>query len=120
MDIVVIGNGFDLAHKLKTSYSDFQTYLYDEYQLAIDDFDDCFPVFISDSDGGNYVPLDIAAALLYSLITNADGISGQMLKTLLNTSILLAILIMLINPSTKKETLTMLIMRLTYTVLQAV
>lgn len=74
MDIVVIGNGFDLAHKLKTSYSDFQTYLYDEYQLAIDDFDDCFPEFISDSDGGNYVPLDIAAALLYSLITNADGI----------------------------------------------
>lgn len=38
MDILILGNGFDLAHELKTKYSDFLEYCKNEYQkyLSID------------------------------------------------------------------------------------
>lgn len=29
--LFVIGNGFDLAHELRTSYEDFKKYIVDEY-----------------------------------------------------------------------------------------
>lgn len=35
MDILILGNGFDIAHGLKTKYSDFLEYCNDEYQSYI-------------------------------------------------------------------------------------
>ncbi|ERJ12737.1 bacteriophage abortive infection AbiH family protein [Haloplasma contractile] len=32
--LFIIGNGFDLAHKLPTSYEDFHAYLYEQYQAT--------------------------------------------------------------------------------------
>ena len=31
--LFIIGNGFDLAHGMKTRYSDFRDYLIDEYDV---------------------------------------------------------------------------------------
>lgn len=33
-NLFVIGNGFDISHKLKTSYENFHTYLKKEYSNA--------------------------------------------------------------------------------------
>lgn len=34
MDILILGNGFDLAHKLNTKYSDFLRYCQEKYSTT--------------------------------------------------------------------------------------
>ena len=35
MDILILGNGFDLAHGLKTKYSDFLDYCKNKYSINL-------------------------------------------------------------------------------------
>lgn len=44
MKLIVIGNGFDLAHQLKTSYSDFRSYLEEQHPDFLISFEAEFPI----------------------------------------------------------------------------
>ncbi len=42
MKLIIIGNGFDLNHELKTSYSYYRSFLNDNYNGLLHDFEE-FP-----------------------------------------------------------------------------
>lgn len=44
MDIVIIGNGFDKAHGLKTSYNDFKRFLEAKYPICVHQIEECINV----------------------------------------------------------------------------
>lgn len=72
MRLFVIGNGFDRAHKLPTSYEDFRQYLLDEYPDSdTDNF--TIPEGQTTADGDiSYEDVDVVSYLL-RLVSNVDG-----------------------------------------------
>nr|WP_321293836.1 bacteriophage abortive infection AbiH family protein [uncultured Trichococcus sp.] len=42
MDLFIIGNGFDMAHQLETSYINFRDYLFDDYWEFLSDFEEAY------------------------------------------------------------------------------
>ncbi|WP_424767999.1 bacteriophage abortive infection AbiH family protein [Paenibacillus sp. sgz302251] len=69
--LFVIGNGFDLAHGLKTSYEDFHQYLIDTNPDApFDEF--VMPESSTAPDGGLIYDDDIVVSFLSTIITNAE------------------------------------------------
>ncbi|MFL0377637.1 bacteriophage abortive infection AbiH family protein [Paenibacillus amylolyticus] len=66
----IIGNGFDLAHGMQTSYEDFHQYLKEEYPDAL--FDGCVPEAQMMPDGDmSYGDIDVVGFLI-EVITNAE------------------------------------------------
>lgn len=50
MKLFIIGNGFDLAHRLPTQYWDFRTYLQQYHHEFLRDFEQHYSIFPGDSD----------------------------------------------------------------------
>ncbi|OJD60906.1 AbiH family protein [Bacillus sp. NH11B] len=71
--LFIIGNGFDLAHKLPTSYEDFRKYLLQKYPKA----GGMSPSFMISStslpDGGEEYDEEEVAAFLLDVISAAEG-----------------------------------------------
>ncbi|WP_458124723.1 bacteriophage abortive infection AbiH family protein [Paenibacillus sp. Z3-2] len=68
--LFIIGNGFDLAHGIKTSYEDFRLYLKENYPNA--SFDGVVPEGIMMPDGGiSYDGFDTVGFLI-EVISNAE------------------------------------------------
>ncbi|MDF2649960.1 MAG: hypothetical protein K0Q73_5765 [Paenibacillus sp.] len=68
--LFIIGNGFDLAHGMQTSYEDFHQYLKEEYPDA--SFDGCAPEAQMMPDGDmSYDDIDVVGFLM-EVITNAE------------------------------------------------
>ena len=72
MNVFIIGNGFDLAHKMLTSYDDFHTYLNDKFPNMDSDFM-FVPTPVTAPDGEEYVGEENAAALLCYLMDDASN-----------------------------------------------
>ena len=71
MNAFIIGNGFDLAHDMQTSYNDFYAYLKDRFPNM--DYDFIFvPTPVTAPDGGDYVGEENVAALLCYLMDDAS------------------------------------------------
>jgi len=72
MNLFVIGNGFDRAHNLPTSYNDFHEYLLEEYpESSADDF--IIPESVMGPDGDDiYEDIDVVSYLL-RLVSNVEG-----------------------------------------------
>lgn len=69
--LFVVGNGFDLAHGMKTSYEDFHQYLIENYPDApFDEF--MMPESRTSPDGGEIYDDDVVVSFLSSIITNAE------------------------------------------------
>lgn len=72
MNLFVIGNGFDIAHKLPTSYENFREYLEEEYPDS-NSGDLIIPESHQSSDGDDvYEDVDIVSYLL-RLVSNVEG-----------------------------------------------
>lgn len=72
MNLFVIGNGFDRAHKLLTSYENFRQYLLEEYPES-DANDLIIPDSQIDGNGDNmYEEIDVVSYLL-RLVSNVEG-----------------------------------------------
>ena len=79
MNLFLIGNGFDLAHKMKTAYSDFREFLIDRYDLTEDMINTLpdIPYPYTDHDGGEcYEPASVALAIVQML----DATNGYIWK----------------------------------------
>lgn len=50
MKLFVIGNGFDLAHKLSTAYWDFRKYLYKYHYDFLQEFENHYSIYPNDSE----------------------------------------------------------------------
>ena len=50
MKLFIIGNGFDLAHRLPTQYWDFRTYLKKHHHEFLCDFEQHYSIYPGDSD----------------------------------------------------------------------
>ncbi len=72
--LFLIGNGFDLAHEIKSSYEDFHQYLQAEYPNANGD-EFIMPEFTNMPDGEQYYDNDVVVTYLLYLIskTEPDG-----------------------------------------------
>lgn len=69
--LFIIGNGFDLAHGLKTSYDDFRSYLIDEEDIEMEHL--VIPAGVNQPDGGiSYNQSDVLSLLFY-LISEAES-----------------------------------------------
>lgn len=69
--LFIIGNGFDLAHKIKTSYEDFHQYLRKTYPDAkVDEY--VQPESTTMPDGGESYDDDEVVGFLSTIITNAE------------------------------------------------
>ncbi len=70
--LFIIGNGFDIAHKLPTRYSDFQKYLKDNYPEASDE---CLtvPSSFTMPDGDVWYNDDEVVGFLLRIITESEG-----------------------------------------------
>lgn len=72
MNLFIIGNGFDLAHELKTSYDDFRAYLQEEYPDA-DSKEFIMPYVYTMPDGGETVDDELAVSFLMRIISTTEG-----------------------------------------------
>lgn len=71
--LFIIGNGFDIAHGLKTSYENFRQYLINEYPDATDDnYDYTIPESSTDGHGEEVYNEDEVISLLLHLISEAE------------------------------------------------
>ena len=50
MKLYIIGNGFDRNHGLKTSYWDYRGFLFNHYPRALNDFENCEYINLTNSD----------------------------------------------------------------------
>ena len=50
MTLYILGNGFDLAHKLPTAYWDFRTYLKSAHPEFLEAFEEHYDIYPSMSD----------------------------------------------------------------------
>lgn len=69
--LFIIGNGFDLAHGIKSSYEDFHQYLKAEYPDADGD-EFTMPESTSMQDGGEEFDDDMVVSYLLRLISNTE------------------------------------------------
>lgn len=81
--LFIIGNGFDIAHKLKTRYSDFQEYLLREYPNASTE-DTWVPESIMMPDGDESYNDDEVVGFLLKIISEAEN-EGEAWSDLENT-----------------------------------
>lgn len=70
--LFIIGNGFDLDHKLPTRYENFHDYLRAAYPNASEEFA-CVPMFQLDHHGEEVCDDDEIAGYLMSLFSRTDG-----------------------------------------------
>lgn len=70
MKLFILGNGFDIAHHIKTEYSDFKRFL-ENYNPEILESDMPNPI-ISLKDGKLYCDSKNAANIIWHLIDNAE------------------------------------------------
>lgn len=68
-NLFVIGNGFDIGHGMKTSYTNFKKWLEDEYFCR----SGVSYVYLPWADGDEVVSLKDVASLLYYCVENASG-----------------------------------------------
>ncbi|WP_304341020.1 bacteriophage abortive infection AbiH family protein [Metaclostridioides mangenotii] len=75
--LFILGNGFDLAHKLKTSYEDFHQYLKEKY--SVNDEEDLYniPEAALLPDGSEYYDYEEVAKLLIYVISVAEGLGNK-------------------------------------------
>ncbi len=71
-NLFIIGNGFDLANGLNTSYEDFHQYLIDNYPNASDD-SMLVPWSTTMPDGSEKYSTDEVVGLIMKVINEADG-----------------------------------------------
>ena len=72
--LFILGNGFDLAHCLPTSYRHFQNYLYDTYPEAYHTDDGVWSISPQEQkDGGMVVDRSEAVAFITYVIDCAEG-----------------------------------------------
>ena len=74
--LFIIGNGFDLAHGMKTRYSDFRDYLIDEYDVdenLINTVGYDIPTPHDLPDGGEEYDDTIAVAAIVKTLDNTEG-----------------------------------------------
>lgn len=57
MNIIIIGNGFDLAHQLPTKYTDFLNFM--KFINRIENFNDTFEKFTIDNDKYKFSELNV-------------------------------------------------------------
>lgn len=72
MNLFIIGNGFDMAHGLKTSYEGFHTYLQNKYPEADGDIF-TMPETSTMPDGGEVINDDDAISFLMRIISLTEG-----------------------------------------------
>lgn len=82
MNLFVIGNGFDLAHGLKTSYDDFRVYMQEKYPDA-DSEEFVMPDVYTMPDGGEAIDDDIAVRFLIRIISVTEGDKWKDVETTL-------------------------------------
>ena len=70
--LFIIGNGFDLDHKLPTKYEDFHKYLRTAYPDANEEYV-CVPVFTVGHHGEDVCDKDEVVGYLMNLISRTDG-----------------------------------------------
>ena len=78
--LFIIGNGFDLAHKLKTKYSDFQNYLLETYPKAFCEYA-VIPEFSISPNGKELYKDDEVVGFLLKIISEAEK-EGECWKNL--------------------------------------
>ena len=80
--LFIIGNGFDLAHKLPTRYSDFKNYLTKNFPIA-----DAEYVYVPEStinqDGDEVYNKTEVVSFLLKIISEAEGDEWNNLETTL-------------------------------------
>lgn len=81
--LFIIGNGFDVAHKLPTKYSDFQDYLEENYPEASDEWL-TVPESIMMPDGDERYDDAEVVGFLLKIVTEAEG-TGDKWSNLENT-----------------------------------
>lgn len=81
--LFIIGNGFDIAHKLPTKYSDFQNYLMENYPEVSGEHL-IVPESFMMPDGGEGYNDDEVVGFLLKIITEAEG-TGEAWSDLENT-----------------------------------
>lgn len=69
--LFIIGNGFDMAHGLKTSYEDFHKYLEDEYPEAESVFQ--IPNYYRDGDGKEVADDNVVVGLIEYILDEVEG-----------------------------------------------
>lgn len=69
--LFIIGNGFDLAHGLKTSYDDFRSYLINDQDIKMDELVIPEKIFLPDG-GTDYNPSEVLSLLFY-IISQAES-----------------------------------------------
>lgn len=80
--LFIVGNGFDLAHGLKTSYEDFRKYLQRKYPEASED-EFVLPEIYTTSKGDEFVEDVEAVSFLIRIISNIEGERWQDMETTL-------------------------------------
>lgn len=76
--LFIIGNGFDLAHQLPTSYDNFKNYLSEFAGINKDNVDNfTIPDIETNSDDVYSVGLETSAGFLYNLLNNTQGIGER-------------------------------------------
>lgn len=81
--LFIIGNGFDISHKLPTRYSDFQNYLMEKYPDASDE-DLIIPESFTMPDGDETYNDDEVVGFLLKIITETED-TGEAWSDLENT-----------------------------------
>lgn len=81
--LFIIGNGFDVAHKLPTKYSDFQEYLMENYPEASDEYL-IVPTSFMMPDGDERYNDDEVVGFLLKIITETEA-TGEAWNDLENT-----------------------------------
>lgn len=78
-NLFIIGNGFDLAHGLPTSYGDFKKFLYSKYNLSKQSFDEVemlydfeFPESIMDGSGAEVFEFDKYASVYFKICNHLN------------------------------------------------
>lgn len=87
MNLFIIGNGFDLAHSLPTSYRDFRSYLLRKYP-GCDEFDDLVPEPIMLPDGSIKYDENDIAGYITKIIDECEDDRWSDLETCLGNKVI--------------------------------
>ena len=82
-NLIIIGNGFDLAHRLTASYNCFRQYLIEKYCIDEDDFCYEVPEGTMMPDGGVEHSHEEVAQFVYELFHDIKGADWSDFETML-------------------------------------
>lgn len=85
-NLILIGNGFDLAHGLPTAYSDFRQYICDRF-VVDQNSDTLVPQSEMDKDGGIFYDEDEVASYIVQVIDQVGGENWGDLETCLGADL---------------------------------